>query len=66
MARKTLSVAPGAAVKARVLLTTHVDGTDYEPDAVISASASIIKLFEEQGFVDSDSDAVSYAESLKV
>jgi hypothetical protein len=65
MGRKTLAVEPDAEVKARVLVRTHFDGAWHEPDSVISASAALIKGLEDQGIVDSDEGAVSYAESLK-
>jgi hypothetical protein len=51
-------------VKARVLVKTHIDGVPYEPNAVVSAPASVIKGLEAQGAVDSSEGAVSYAESL--
>jgi hypothetical protein len=36
----------------------------HQPNAVVSASASVIKGLETQGAVDSSEGAVSYAESL--
>lgn len=51
-------------IKARVLARHHVDGKLYLPDGVVSASPSAIKELESQGLVDSDEEAVAYAESL--
>lgn len=64
MARKTLAAEPDAHVKARVLVKTHFDGVHHEPNTVISGAVSVIKELEAQGSVDSDGDAVAYAESL--
>jgi hypothetical protein len=57
--------ADDAPVKARVLVQTYIDGKLHEPDSVISLPAAAIKDLEAQGLVDSDEDAVAYAESLK-
>lgn len=65
MAKKARTEDDAAPVKARVLVKTHVDGELHHPDAVISAPAAAIKALEDQGLVDSDEEAVAYAESLK-
>lgn len=59
------AAADDSAVKARVLVRTQIDGQWHEADSVISAAASVIKGLEGQGIIDSDEDAVAYAESLK-
>jgi hypothetical protein len=64
MAKKVRTLDDDAPVKARVLVKTHVDGELHHPDTVISAPAAAIKALEEQGLVDSDEEAVAYAESL--
>lgn len=53
-----------APVKARVLVRSNIDGAWHEPNAIVTAPAPIIKGLEAQGSVDSDEDAVAYAESL--
>lgn len=52
-------------VKARVLTNTFHDGASYQANDVLTATESVIKELEGQGLVDSDEDAVAYAESLK-
>lgn len=66
MARRTESGGEddAAQVKARVLVRSCIDGVWHEPNAIITATASIIKGLEGQGSVDSSDDAVAYAESL--
>jgi hypothetical protein len=54
-----------APAKARVLVRTQIDGVWHEPNAVVTAPAAVIKGLEAQGSVDSNEDAVTYAESLK-
>lgn len=54
----------GAPVKARVLVRSNIDGVWHEPNTVITGTAQIIQELEAQGSVDSDEDAVAYAESL--
>lgn len=65
MARRTESGTEddGAQVKARVLVRTQVEGVWYEPNSIVSASASVIKALD-QGSIDSSDEAVAYAESL--
>lgn len=63
--RGTQAAADDAAtVKARVLVRSHIAGEWHEPNAIVSAPAPVIKALEEQGLIDSDEDAVAYAESL--
>lgn len=52
-----------ATVKARVLVRTQVEGVWYEPNALVSASASVIKALD-PGSVDPSDEAVTFAESL--
>jgi hypothetical protein len=67
MAKKgTKEAADDAApVKARVLARLHIDGIWHEPNTVVTGTAQSIQELEAQGSVDSDEDAVAYAESLK-
>lgn len=52
-----------AQAKVRVLVRTQIEGVWHEPNAVVSAPASVIKALD-QGSVDSSDEAVAYAESL--
>lgn len=53
-----------APIKARVLAHAHIDGVLHAPDTVVSVSPGTLKELEAQGVIDSDEDAVAYAESL--
>lgn len=53
-----------AKVKARVLVAHHIDGKHHQPNEIYSGSATAVKNLEKQGIVDSDEEAVDYAESL--
>ena len=54
-----------APVKARVLVRTQIDGEWHEPNSIVTGTAAVIKGLEAQGSVDSNEDAVTYAESLQ-
>lgn len=63
MAKKKADAAD-APVKARVLSGCNIDGKACEADSVVTATAAQIADLEALGLVDSDTDAVAYAESL--
>lgn len=52
-------------VRARVLVTTHHDGTAYRPNEIIEAEAIIISALVKDGRADDSKEAVAYAESLQ-
>lgn len=46
--------------KARVLSKITVDGNEYQPNQIISGSATTIKNLEDSGLVDSNRAAVKH------
>jgi hypothetical protein len=52
-------------VRVRVLATGNYGGADARVDDVIELDAAEAASLEQQSCVDSNSDAVAYAESLK-
>lgn len=46
--------------KARILLSLHLDGRDYEPNQIVDFPPAMAKALSNEGQIDISKEAVSY------